>query len=65
MDLENNAKLKEEFAKVSKMSSYEKLAYIHNLVKFYKQIEHYSDHGLEETMDELFDRLLLITKDYK
>ena len=63
--MELNDKLKEELAKIDKMSSYEKLSYIHNLVKFYKQIEHYSDHGLEETMDEFFNRLLLITRSYK
>ena len=62
--MELNDKLKEELVKIVKMSSYEKLAYIHNLVKFYKQIS-FSEKELVESIDDFFNRILLITRGYK
>ena len=52
--------LKEELDRIPKMSPYERLAYIRNLVKFYRQIGEFS----EEAMHGLCDRLMLVTKGY-
>jgi len=50
----------EEMDKISRMSSFDRLSYIRNLIKFYKQIEEYET----DTIKDLFDRLMLITRGY-
>ena len=58
MAYDGNKEIQEELDRIKVMSAYEKLAYIRNLVKFYKQIEFYT----EEAMNSLYDRILLVTK---
>lgn len=51
---------REEQDKIKHMSVYDKMSYINNLIQFYKQTEDYS----KETIEELYSRLLYITKGY-
>jgi len=53
--------LKSELAKIEKMSVYERMTYIHDLVEFYKQM---GECG-KEAMDALCNRIMFVTKGYK
>lgn len=56
----NGNELKEEYDKIDKMSSYERLIYLRNYAKFCKQMLESDTISLKE----LVERILLITKGY-
>jgi len=61
MESNGTNELQQEIEKINKMSPYERLAYIRNLIRFYKQIEDYS----EDTFKGLYDRIMLVTKGFE
>jgi hypothetical protein len=61
MEYDGNNELQQEIEKIDKMSPYDRLAYIRNLIRFYRQVDDYS----EPTFKGLYERLMLVTKGYE
>jgi hypothetical protein len=60
MGYDGRDELNEELEKIEKMSPYDRLCYIYNIVEFYAQIGEYN----EESFKALRERIRLVTKGY-